>query len=194
LIPAEYAFPNENAGYYFQILNVGNDNSVLSRMLKREAFMLNAGFTKIIGLRDMYSKDYRDAVKNATIDEKINQLFIETTRSQIKSPNMFFSYAIMEIEAWMLGLNHCFEKMDERLTNENIFQKTGIDLKGMDPEKVIFHPATIVEKIFELIGKNYSKSRGDINSMLHFFEKEDFIELLNNEKCASFREFYEFIL
>lgn len=194
LIPTEYPFPNESAEHYFQILNVGNDNSVLSRMLRREAFMLNAGFTKIIGLRDMYSKDYRDAVKNATIDDNVNKHFIEMTRMQIKSPNMSFSYAIMEVEAWMLGLSHCFEKIDKRLTNEYLLGEIGVNLKEIDPEKTFLNPAKVIEIIFELIGKNYSKSKGDINAIVHFFEKEDFIDLLKSEKCASFKEFYEYLL
>ncbi len=58
-----YDYPNPSAEFHFQILNVGNDNAVLKRILDREQFMWNSGYEKIIGLRDMYSKAYREDSK-----------------------------------------------------------------------------------------------------------------------------------
>lgn len=106
--PTEYRFPNESATHYFQIMNVGNDNAVLSRLLSREQYLWNVGFQQIIGLRDMYSKQYREEVRNAIIDDTLNQSFIEGSRATIdkraKMPHkIHFHYAIMEAEAWILG-------------------------------------------------------------------------------------------
>ncbi len=192
-VPAEYAFPNEAAEFYFQVINVGNDNSVLSRILRRQERMWNEGFGKIIGLRDMYSREYREAVKNSTINAEVNQLFINGTRGQIKSEKVFFSFAIMEVEAWLLGLYKCFEKMDAHLTSNHIKEQLGIDLEKTDPEITFFHPANNVESIFKLAGKTYNKSKGDVSSVVSYIDREDYIELANSNKCASFKEFYEFI-
>jgi hypothetical protein len=109
--------------YFFQIINVGNDNAVLSRILKREEYMWNAGYDKIIGLRDMYSKDYREITH--TIDENVSNDFInahhQTIKNRAKKPeNIAMCFAIMETEAWFLGLSHIFEKMDARLTHRFI--------------------------------------------------------------------------
>jgi hypothetical protein len=41
---AEYDYPTPNPQYHFQIINVGNDNAVLSRILKREQYMWSAGY------------------------------------------------------------------------------------------------------------------------------------------------------
>ncbi len=81
---SEYPFPDiihENSDFYFQILNIGNDKSVLTRMKNREKYYWNLGFNKVIGLRDMYSKDYRKI--SMKIDETVNQEFIFNHQSII---------------------------------------------------------------------------------------------------------------
>lgn len=192
--PTEYSFPNSEAKYYFQVINVGNDQGVLTRMLRREKAIWNAGFTKIIGLRDMYSREYREAVGNRVIDLTINQKFIDGHRSQIKSENIFFSFAIMEVEAWLLGLRKSLERMDAQLTSEYILDKLGYDLSAIDPEVTFFHPAADLQKIYSLVGKDYDKSKSGINSLVSHIEKSDYEELLHSEKCSSFKEFIGYLL
>lgn len=187
--PTEYAFPNDAAEYHFQIINVGNDQSVLTRILRRENFMRESGFSRIIGLRDMYSKQYRDEVKTHSINENINKKFIEGHRKQLRSKDTFFVFAIMEVEAWLLGLRRSFEKMDERLTVEYIEQNLGFNLDTTDPETFFFHPANEVNSIFGLIEKSYNKSKSDINAIASYIDETDYEELISSTKCASFKEF-----
>ena len=192
-IPAEYAFPNQEAEYFFQVINVGNDQSVLSRILRREEYMRHEGFVRIIGLRDMYSRQYREEAQNHKIDPILNQKFIVGARAQIKSTNTYFSFAIMEVEAWLLGLRKVFAKMDERLTAEFIEEKLGFNLDTIDAEEAFFHPANQVNDLFGLIGKHYNKSKGDINAIVSHIAREDYFELLESDKCASFKEFLHFL-
>ena len=56
---AEYNFPNLTAEQHFQIIDVGNDTSVLPKILKYEKRMRELGYDKLIGLRDMYSEIYK---------------------------------------------------------------------------------------------------------------------------------------
>lgn len=188
-IPTEYAFQNPEATYFFQIVNVGNDKSVLTRILKRENHLRNAGFQRIIGLRDMYSKEYRDIVKKHTIDKTINEKFIEGHKAQIKSGNIFFCFAIMEIESWLLGFRKVFKRMNNQLTVEYIKEQLGIDLETINPENTFFHPAEQMDQIFQLIAQRYNKSKGDINSLVSHIEREDYLELLESDKCHSYKEF-----
>jgi hypothetical protein len=191
--PTEYAFANQEAEYFFQIINVGNDQSVLTRILRREKFMWNAGFSCIIGLRDMYSREYREEAQNHKIDPAINQKFIDGARGQIKSANIHFSFAIMEVEALLLGLRKVFAKMDAKLTPAFIAENLKFDLESLDPEDAFFHPANEVAAIFGLIGRNYNKSKGDINAIVSFIAREDYFELLESERCDSFKEFMNFL-
>ena len=51
---APHPYGSTDSENYFQIFNVGNDNSVLSKMLDRSERLSNVGYTLIIGLRDMF--------------------------------------------------------------------------------------------------------------------------------------------
>ena len=197
-IPVEYPFINKTAQNYYQVINVGNDNAVLSRILKREQYMWNIGFEKIFGIRDMYSKGYREKVKDATISDSINLQFIESARNVIqerakKPQNIYFHFAIMEVEAWILGMSKCFINLHEDLHFEYIYKQLGFNLAIIDPENTFFHPATIVEAIYGLVGKTYSKSKDDINAILSYLVKEDFLALVESGKCLSFCEVHKSI-
>lgn len=193
---AEYDYPSPNPNYHFQIINVGNDNAVLSRILKREKYMWNAGYEKIIGLRDLYSKDYREI--SSIIDESMNEMFINVRAEIIqqrasKPENVKMCFAIMETEAWFLGLHEIFEKIDNQLTSDFIFNQLAIDLENTDPEKAIFHPSTLLQQIYSLVGSNYQKHKGDIEKLVHHFDKENIKTLLERNKCNSFNIFHEAI-
>ncbi len=188
--PAEYSFPNSEAEYFFQIINVGNDSAVLTRILRRENSMWKAGFSRIIGLRDMYSSEYRAIVQNHAIDKDANQKFIDGTRKQIKSKNIHFCFAIMEVEAWFLGLRGTFEKMNQQLTVAFIAEKPGINLDTIDPEETFIHPADDIDAIFQLVGENYKKTKGEVNAFISHIAKEDYYELLESESAILLRNLY----
>lgn len=195
-IPPEYSFPNHNAICYFQVINAGNYNAVLKRLLNREQYLWNNGFHKIFGVRDMYSHNYREVVQNSTISEEINFRFIEGAAKTIaekakNAQNIHFHFAIMEAEAWILGLKDCFKYLHDDLSATNISERLGFNLDKIDPEKFFFHPASIIQKIFELANKPYSKSKSDINTIMSKIQKEDFIELSQSEKCKSFNSFHQ---
>ena len=66
-------FGHKSADFYFQIVLVGNDNSVLSAMLRREKWLEQQGFGRIIGLRDMYSADYLKQAGHRMIKNELNE-------------------------------------------------------------------------------------------------------------------------
>ncbi len=193
---AEYDYCTPNPNYHFQIINVGNDNAVLSRILKREKYMWNAGYEKIIGLRDLYSKEYRET--SSVIDKSVNEMFVNARAEVIiqrasKPDKIKMCFAIMETEAWFLGLHEIFEKIDNQLTNDFIFNQLAIDLENTDPEKAIFHPSTLLEQIYSLVGNKYQKHKGDIETLAHHFDKENITTLLQRDKCNSFNIFHDAI-
>ena len=80
-LPAEYDFSMQDASVYYQLVNVGNDNKVLSWLLNRVGTLKNEGYEMIIGLRDMYCEYYRKNSK--TIDLELNQRIIDNVQEQI---------------------------------------------------------------------------------------------------------------
>lgn len=195
LNPVPYAFPNPNASIHYQLLNIGNDRKVVSTLLKREPYLfgIDKAFDKIVGLRDMYSKEYREVVGNHQIDPAINQRFIEEHRRQIEAraihpDRINFHFAIMEVESWILGMNRLFIATDESAI-ERINTALDVNLEEIDPEQTIFHPAKLMSEIGDLIGLPYGKSRGDVNAVLGRLTKEDFHDLYICEKCQSFTDY-----
>ncbi len=190
---AEYDFLNSSSQLLFQIINVGNDNAVISKMLKREDCLWSQGFEAIVCLRDMYSKDYRDIsmiVDSSVIDRFINGA--KDSLSKAKRPkDIDFIFAIMEVEAWFLG--HCtlFQSLDSRLTPKFILEQLKIDLEKIDPESSIFHPAKVVDDIYQTIGKRYDKHKRDIEKISSVFTIADFETLYSMPKCKTFNEFVD---
>lgn len=81
---AEYLYGSEDSENYFMLVNVGNDNSVLSKILSRLAYLASQGYQLVIGLRDMYSKQYIQDAGGHVIDEEVNQKHIDAVRDVLK--------------------------------------------------------------------------------------------------------------
>jgi Domain of unknown function (DUF4276) len=190
---AEYDFSNEDAETHFQIINVGSDVNVLPRILNREQLLWNAGYERIIGLRDMYSDKYIEEMgqPRRIIPELILE-FIEGANEAIEQKavmpqNIKFHFAIMELEAWFLGIPDLWER--KGISNQSIKDKLGFDLSEIDPETTFLHPAETIKDILKIINEPYRKQAGEVESLVSYIEKQDFEDLQNSQKCNSFKEF-----
>lgn len=191
--PRSYSWKGDPAKYYFYLINVGNDNSVISSCIKRNKKMLDAGYEKFICLRDMYCKQYKD--RNTKVDWSLISAFIakanETIVNNAHTPDRISLYfAIMEVEAWFLGFQNLFERYDEKLTADYILENLKINLKE-DPENLYFHPSEQLYDVLDHIGKPYKKTESCVSSILSKIETEDLNELDTLKKCASFSAFYK---
>jgi hypothetical protein len=194
---AEYLYGSEDSENYFMLVNVGNDNSVLSKILSRLAYLASQGYQLVIGLRDMYSKQYIQDAGGHVIDEEVNQKHIDAVRDVLKDTEngekVDFHFAIMEVEAWLLGMHDYLLSVDKRLTGDYIKEATGIDLDA-DPEKTIVHPAVELGRIYDLVGKQYDKHLSDIETIMSILTTDDFCKLMDSGKCNTFKTFVESLL
>ncbi len=190
---AEYDFSNDEAETHFQIINVGSDVNVLPRILNREQLLWNAGYERIIGLRDVYSDEYIEEMgQPRRIIPEIVLEFIKGAnetieQKSIKPQNIKFHFAIMELEAWFLGIPKLWER--KGISNQSIKEKIGFDLSTIDPENFFLHPAEIIKDILKIINEPYRKQASEVESLVSYIEKQDFEDLQNSQKCNSFREF-----
>ncbi len=193
--PADYNYPNEVAAFYFEIVQVGNDEAVPSQIIKKERLYWNKGFFRIIGLRDMYSPRYLKVVKNRRISHELNQKTIALNRDQmteraVRMEAIHFHFAIMEVEAWLLGLKDLFNRLSENLSLETIRQHLSFDLNAVDPETSFIHPANQIKQIMQLIEQDYDKHGHEVGSLMGLTSREDFLDLRDSGKCASFASFF----
>jgi hypothetical protein len=185
---ADYDFANPEANTHFQIINVGMDNNVLSRILRRERFLHAAGYETIIGLRDMYSEEYRKVVRGRFVDLDVNERFRRGVIQSIQQKAQWadqikFCFAIMELEAWWIGIPALWKDVDPefKLQNERCFSF---------PESV-FHPATFIDELFQSQQSTYKKKKGEVESIVGRISREDYVELLDSQRCPSFCEFFQ---
>lgn len=164
---------------YFDITDVGNDCSVIGKILRNEKFLEASGFELVIGLRDMYSKDYRKAnVNSSSINPKLNEKFIAGASEalQLKKTDLRIRphFAIMEVEAWILAMLEDFPS-------------------DQDPETQLYHPAEELKRICIKNGSDYDKHENEVCALMDRLEKKHFEHLLYSGRCASFRSFVETI-
>lgn len=194
--PARYSYPNKNAEVYFRIINVGGDEAVLTAIKEREKGLIQEGFEKIIGLRDMYSEKYLK--RSNKIDRDVIDRFLKgwhATIQEMSNPSKIKMHvSIMELEAWFLGIPNVFERFNSVLTIDNIIEKLDVDLKCVDPQEAFFHPSIIVDKIFRLIDRKYKKSEDDLNGICSRITRDDVLTIIESGKCKRFVNLYEEIL
>ena len=176
------------------IFNVGGDEGVLSAIREREKGLFEKGYHMIIGLRDMYSDKYRRHSSNR-IDKSVNRQFIngaQTTIREMSRPDSIKLYfAIMEWEAWILGMYSLFPKINILLTTEYIHENLNIDLKSIDPQAAYFKPSLYLKEILALVGLSYSKSLSDIEGICSKMGETDFEIAIQGNRCGAFRIFYD---
>lgn len=195
--PTHYSHQGKNADLFFLINNIGNDQKVLSSLLKRQALLLGrGGFGRIIGLRDMYGKEYNDLSADERVDRELIRRFIQSHRDQIKyhaerSQDIYFCFAIMEVEAWFMGFDQLYPRLSKRYSKALLQEKMGINLSKTDPERSFHHPTATLTELWALLGMKYNKSAKTIEQFAKSIHANDIERLLHSGRCASFRFFYQ---
>ena len=192
-LPVGYKHNPPNPEVFFSILNVSNDERVLSAIREREKQLINAGYDAVLGLRDMYSQSYRERSAGA-IDYGLSQSIInkhlETISEMTHPTKIRLHFAIMELEAWFLGMYNLFQRIDSTLTVEFIRNRLNIDLKASDPQTSFYRPSARLNTVLNLCGGGYNKTQGQVESICGKMELSDFDNAKENGRCASFAQFH----
>lgn len=196
--PHAYSAPGE--ARYFQIVNVGNDNAVLSQLLARVPGLFRAGFGRAIGLRDMYSEAYRKVVSGRRIDQEAIGRFRRAAEGEIAKRGfqkgvVDIRFAVMEIKAWLLAMPGVLEKMNGGLTPAALSSHLGIQFPAITPEAddAFYHPAAVLGRVYQMVGESYQKRRGQIESLTSHIDEADLLDLYESGRCPSFNAFFDCI-
>jgi hypothetical protein len=190
---ARFDYPNPIAEVHFLLVDVGSDEKVLSAVKEREAHLFRMGFERIIALRDMYSAEYHKRSPNV-IDEAVIQDFVSgalTTISSMSAPQAIrVHFSVMELEAWLLAMYRLFERIDPKLTVDFIETELGFRLPDVDPQKLFYRPADVLDRIMQLAERSYRKSRGDVESICRRIDLDDISCATANSRCSLLKDFY----
>jgi hypothetical protein len=192
-----YDFPNSSDFYddannkdKFLLIDCGGDQ-ITSKILQREKFLIQNSFTKIIGLRDVYSLEFRKEVSNSfdrVLVESFTKFNQDVIRDNSTSNLVFLCFAIMEIESWYLGMPNVFLKRSVILDDVTIY---GL-FQENDPEE-IFKPSTVIERIYNLVKEEYKKKERQSDSLSNYPIKDDYNTLYQVNNCNSFNLFCDTI-
>lgn len=179
---------------YYQIVNVNNDDLVVSKLKKDIPNLAKQGYEIIIGLRDVFGEGYKALIQNQEIDLDLIRQMHDAQYDQIKNDcaDIRLHFAIMEYEAWMLALIDKFI-ISKGGDPAEAFADAVVD-HDSDFETTVFHPYNKVQKILQSIGEHYGKHEGDHLSFLSCLSKDDYERLRNSNRCASFKSFVDSLL
>lgn len=197
--PVPYFIGSRDSENFYQIIIVGNDN-IASKILSRAEELGKAGFSTIVGLRDMYCDTYHKhlthgRIVSSELNDKFKQIAQETIDNTLlpNKSTIHIHFAIMEVEAWLLGIESLLTYLDSKLDMKTIKEQLGLDLSE-DPETTIYHPAYKLEQLFALADKQYGKHTDVTEKLLSKLMKTDYEQLYHSGKCYSFHEFVDLII
>lgn len=186
-----YSTINEFSQIHFMIINVEGDEKVLSAIIEYEDKITKKGYTKIIGIRDMYSEQYKKTCGkkiNKDCIEKHIQVSNDIICNRMANPeNVSYHFSIMEIESWWLAMHSIFKEINDVLTTEKISTIINCKINDIDPEIEFFRPSKIVALILSKIGINNHKSETNSESIVSKITIENIEEILLGERASSYK-------
>ena len=148
--------------YYVLICNSGSDNSVVSDIRDQYVSLVSSGYSKIIGLRDVYPIP----ITGKGILER--RLLTVLPRGSVASHIVL---AVMEVEAWFLAEWKHFVKIDINITISLIQSSLGFNPK-LDNMESRNHPAEDLHQVYQLVGKSYRKKENQVNRVVSNLDYE----------------------
>lgn len=167
--------------YYILLYNSGGDSSVVSDMRDQYDILIQSGYSKIIGLRDVYPIPI---AQKRTLENVLQRTLPQGTVPA------YIVLAVMEIESWFLAEWNHFSKVDARLTIAAIQSALGFNPQ-IDNMEQRPHPAEDLHQIYQLVGRAYRKQRNQVNTIVSSLDYEFlYMQLVNSvrslEKFVSY--------
>lgn len=134
--------------FLFLVVNVDTDERVLSAMLDNAPRMAERGFSKIIGLRDLFPNQRSD---KGAVCRVVQNLISKAEQADM-----------MKL---ILADPDLFEEIHTSLTSDHIRAELDFDLKENDPEFAYEHPANVIKDIYRLAGLRYRKRAADTHKI-----------------------------
>lgn len=153
--------------YYVLINDCGADNRVKSEILENLKNLTDAGYTAIIGIRDLYPLPEEDLSR---LEKGLNFL----PYNRIEDKKIFDIIVIVqEIETWFLAETHHFQKVDKRLNATFINKCLGFNpyaINAMERR----HPSKDLNDIYQLVGKSYTKRYWQVQRLVNRLDYSNF--------------------
>ena len=138
--------------YFVLLMNCQNDEKVKSVVLEQRPYLVKAGYSLILGFRDLYPKTLADL----PMVKKKMAYGLPTA-----GVPTHIVLAVTEIEAWFLQDHTHYSKIDAALDHTKFKATFGFD-PTVDSAEDVPWPSDLLHRIYRSVGKAYRKSRGQI--------------------------------
>ena len=153
--------PTSDARFLAMIVDCGSDSRVRSDIGDRYDTLVAAGYSTIIGIRDVYPD-----VTYADIQKLRTGLQLGLKQAPIK---VLFVLGVMEIESWFLSEFTHFPRLDPKLTPTVIFHRLGFNPQT-DDMQLRRHPASDLNDAYHIVGRAYDKSKKRIEKTVDLLD------------------------
>ncbi len=145
------------------IVDCQGDEAVKSTVLDQRDSLVRAGYSLILGLRDLYPNS-------------LDELKVIKRRMKYGVPTAgvptHILLAVAEIEAWFLQEHNHFPRVDQALNVADFKNLFGFDPLLDDAERVD-EPAALLHKIYSSVGKAYKKKRRHVQRTIELLDYEN---------------------
>lgn len=168
---------SSETSYYVLIYDCGGDSNIRSYIQDQRESLINSGYKKIIGIRDVYPDFKREEIHRLLygLNFKLPQ----------KDLSIKFILSVMEIESWFLAEQNHYLKINTTLTPEFILTNAKFNPSTFDTE-LIDEPALKLNEVYMLAGEKYKKENAIISRTINsidyanlYFEVHKRISSLN---------------
>jgi hypothetical protein len=143
--------------YYVLIYDCGGESNVKGYLLSQREKLVANGYTRVLGLRDVYPNFVREEVPKLLrgLNYRLPQ----------KNAYTHIYLAIMETEAWFLGEYRHLSRISGRLTPKFIEKHLGFNPSTQNMEERD-QPAHDMKAVYQLAGHDYTKKRDRLNAVV----------------------------
>ncbi len=152
------------------VANCCTDNQVKSQIADQYTSLQSAGYSLIIGLRDVYPFVHADIPK---LESNLN------IGLPVGNPAIHMHLAILEIEAWFLEELMHYERIDPNLTLPTVIA-SGFDYLNVRAADLP-NPAMTLDCIYKSVGKRYKKKTRHIQRTVSAISYEDMYVNVSNK-------------
>lgn len=149
-----------NLKYWVLLMNCQNDEKVKSVIIEQRPTLTKAGYSLILGLRDLYPKTLADleAVKRNI-----------AYRLPTSGIPIHILVAVTEVEAWFLQDYTHYAEIDPELNHTEFKNLFGFD-PMLDSAETVPWPSNLLHRIYQSVGKAYTKSRAHVQRTVHVLD------------------------
>lgn len=161
---------DENTEYYILIVDCSGDGTVKSYMLDQRQSLIDAGYSVILGLLDLFPR------RPEEFHRKLMGLLYGVPQKPIP---IKFTLSIAEIESWFIGEASHFLNIDPALTCQLIDDNIGYDPSVHNVEE-IEQPSSDLNDIYQIVGKNYIKNKDALQETIDALDYSEIYFALPN--------------